>query len=120
MDVNPDIYSVNRNLTTENMKEFNEKITRDPRVYYQSMYSVMDDPFDDPMYSLSYAYIKTLNGENDGLVSASSASWGNNPIRIPISLSHRQITDHEWEDDLGMEIPNIYLEIVRGLVKKGF
>jgi len=119
-DVNPDIYSVNQNLTTENMGEFNANVIKDRRVYYQSFYSVMDDLSDDPVYSLSYAHIKSISGENDGLVSAKSASWGESPVRIPISLSHKQIIDQGIRKFPGMEIPDIYLDIVRKLGSMGF
>lgn len=117
---NLDIYSVNQDLTTEKMRDFNEKVTRDERVFYQSIYSVLNDPKEDSIYSLSHAFIKSANGENDGLVSAESASWGDNPIRIPISISHRQITDYDGSAFYRINIPGVYLEIVRELGWMGF
>ena len=119
-DVNPDIFNVNQNLTTVSMREFNATVTRDPRVFYQVFYSVMNDPADDSVYSLSYTFLRNISGENDGLVSTRSASWGNNPIRLPMSLSHRQMTDQGTEGFPDMLISNIYLDIVRELAKKGF
>lgn len=119
-DVNPDMYSVNQNLTTENMREFNANIPKDPNVFYQSIYSVLHDPSDDAVYTLSHAHIKNISGDNDGLVSEVSASWGYNPIRLPLSLSHRQIVDQSIRKYPGMEIPNIYLQIVYELGKRGF
>jgi len=119
-DVNPDIHEANRDLTTENMKEFNENVFMDERVFFQSIYSVMNDSSHDPFYAITHAYINRTNGENDGLVSAFSARWGENTIRLPYSLSHRQIIDHEREAVNGIDIPNIFLEIVRDLSVRGF
>jgi triacylglycerol esterase/lipase EstA (alpha/beta hydrolase family) len=119
-DVNPDMFNVNQNLTTGNMREFNTTVTKDPRVFYQVFYSVMNDSADDSVYSLSYSFLRTISGANDGLVSARSASWGNNPIRLPMSLSHRQMTDQGTEGFSDMVISDIYLDIVRELVRQGF
>jgi triacylglycerol lipase len=119
-DVNPDIYSVNAELTTENMKEFSANITMDHRVYYQSIYSTLREPSDDPIFSFSHAYMNKLGNESDGLVSESSARWGQNSTKLQNSISHEQIVDRGGKRIHGMEIPNLYLEIVRGLSKKGF
>ena len=119
-DVHPDMYSVNQNLTTENMGVFNKIVTRDARVYYQVIYSVMNDPADDPIFFFSYTHIKNISGENDGLVSEKSARWGSNPIKLAASISHDQIIDQGREKFPGMEIPIIYLEIIRDLAGKGF
>jgi len=119
-DVNLDIFTVNQNLTTANMREFNATVKKDERVFYQVFYSVMNEPNDDPVYSLSYAFLRNIAGENDGLVSARSASWGNNPVRLPLNLSHRQMTDQGTEGFPDMLISYIYLDIVRGLAGRGF
>ena len=119
-DVNPDIFNVNQNLTTRNMREFNENVTKDPRVFYQVFYSVMDDPMEDPVYSFSHTFLRNVSGENDGLVSARSAGWGNNPVRLPMSLSHRQMTDQETDEFPDNLISDIYLDIVRELARMGF
>ena len=119
-DSNPDMYSVNYELTTDNMGEFSANITMDKRVYYQSIYTILADPSDDPMFARSYAHIKSLSGDNDGMVSEKSASWGMNTTRIPGSISHEQIIDHGKKKIAGMEIPNIYLELAWELCSKGF
>jgi triacylglycerol lipase len=119
-DVNPDVYNVNYQLTTGSMKTFNEIVTMDDRVYYQSLYTVMNDVSDDPMFSRSYRYIKSLSGDNDGLVSTYSASWGDNAIKIADGISHEQIIDHNRKKASAMVIPHIYQGIVRGLSEQGF
>ena len=119
-DSNPDMYHVNYELTTENMMEFNANVIKDNRVYYQSVYSVMNDPADDPLFSHSYIHIKNISGENDGLVSEKSANWGSNAVKIPVSISHEQIIDHGGKKRADVEVPNIYLGIVMELSEKGF
>jgi triacylglycerol lipase len=46
-DINPDIFNLNHQLTTEYMNEFNKNVQMDDRVYYQSMYTTMRNSFDD-------------------------------------------------------------------------
>jgi len=120
-DVNPDIYNVNYQLTTGKMKEFNERTGADKRVYYQSLYSTMNDPSDDAFFSISYNYIKKFVGDNDGLVSEYSACWGENSRKIGNGISHEQIIDHHRRrKTAAMNIPGIYLDIVNDLGNKGF
>ena len=118
-DTKPDMYNVNYELTTSNMNEFNATVTMDNRVYYQSIYSVMHDPADDPQFSRSYLHIKEVSGNNDGMVSEQSAWWGYNIKKLPGSISHEQIIDHGIKKISGMVIPNIYLDIVKELGRMG-
>jgi triacylglycerol lipase len=119
-DVNPDLFGVNYQLTTEKMKEFNETTGMDPRVYYQSIYTTMKNSFDDPMFFYSHWYIKSETGENDGIVSEHSATWGNNVVKIEGGISHAEIVDYKQKKISGIFIPDLYTEIVNGLAEKGF
>jgi len=119
-DIYPDIYNAGYDLTTTNMKEFNNTVTMDDKVFYQSIYSVMNNPADDLLFTASYNYIKKEIGENDGLVSEYSARWGNNITKVEEGISHGQIIDIMWKDPFDMKIPNIYLRIVNDLSHKGF
>jgi triacylglycerol lipase len=119
-DVNPNMYNVNSDLTTENMREFNAIITKDHRVYYQSIVVILRHYYDDPIFFFSNDYIKNIGYENDGLVSEKSASWGINVVELPGSISHEQIIDRGMRRIHGMEIPNIYLGIVSELGRMGF
>jgi triacylglycerol lipase len=119
-DIYPDIYTAGYNLTTANMKEFNRMVTMDDIVFYQSIYSVMNNAKDDLLFTASYNYIKKEAGENDGMVSESSARWGNNITKVEGGISHVQIVDIMGKDWLDMKIPNIYLRIVNDLGQKGF
>ena len=119
-DANPDMYNVNYQLTTERMKAFNEEVTRDARVYYHSMYTTMNNSFDDPMFFYSYWYLKNAAGDNDGIVSEYSAKWGDNITKISGRISHAEILDIKARKISGIDIPNIYVNIVRDLGEKGF
>ena len=119
-DTNPDLYNVNYYLTTGKMKEFNETVVMDPGVYFQSLYTTIDNKFNDLMVVSGYLYLMAVVGENDGVVSEYSARWGNNPRKIASGLSHADIIDYKREKISGIEIPDIYLDIVHDLSKKGF
>jgi triacylglycerol lipase len=116
----PDLINVDYELTTEEMKIFNEEIVMDKRVYYQSIYSVIENPFDDFIYFESYWYIKSVNGDNDGIVSEYSARWGDNIIKIEGGISHTEIVDIRRKEISGRNIPDIYIRIVNGLSERGF
>jgi len=119
-DINPDLFNANYQLTTDKMKEFNEKINKDHQVYYQSVYTTMKNPFDDLMFFYSYRYIKNVRGDNDGIVSEYSAKWGDNILKIEGGISHSEIIDYKRKKISGINIPDIYLKIVNGLSEKGF
>lgn len=119
-DTNPDLYNVNHQLTTEKMKEFNEITGMDDRVYYQSVYTTMNNSWDDLMFFYSHWYIKSAAGANDGVVSERSARWGNNIIKISGGISHAEILDYKKRKISGIHIPDIFLKITGGLRDKGF
>jgi triacylglycerol esterase/lipase EstA (alpha/beta hydrolase family) len=119
-DTNPDLFNVNYQLTTEKMKEFNKTVNVDDRVYYQSFYTTMRNPFDDLMFFDSYRYIKKISGDNDGVVSKWSAQWGNNIRKIESGISHAEIVDYKMQDISRIHIPDIYINIVNELSEMGF
>jgi triacylglycerol lipase len=119
-DINPNLYNVNYQLTTEKMKEFNRNICMDNRVYYQSVYTTMKNSFDDLMFFYTHLFIWIKTGENDGIVSEKSAKWGNNIIKIEGGISHAEILDHKQKKISGIDIPDIYLNILKDLGKNGF
>jgi triacylglycerol lipase len=119
-DKNPNLFKLNYQLTTENMKQFNETVEMDPRVYYQSMYTTMTNSFDELMFFYTHWYIDKISGRNDGVVSKKSAEWGNNIIEIKGGISHIEIIDYKKRKISGIDIPSIYVKIVNELGKKGF
>jgi triacylglycerol lipase len=119
-DISPIIYKVNYQLTTTYMKEFNEKVIMDSRVYCQSLYTTMRSASDDVLFRYTYRYIKGISGANDGLVSEVSARWGDNTSKIYNGVSHREIIDFMEKINPRNDIPAIYVGIVKGLRDKGF
>ncbi|MDR0569422.1 MAG: hypothetical protein LBG87_09490 [Spirochaetaceae bacterium] len=119
-DIYPDLYAVLEELTTARMKEFNETVIPDNRVYYQSIYTRMREPFDDALFGCTHTYLTSVSGSNDGIVSEISAAWGNNLKRIPGSISHGDITDWKQKSVSGINIPDVYVDIIRRLSRLGF
>ncbi|MCL2185604.1 MAG: hypothetical protein FWB86_07120 [Treponema sp.] len=119
-DTNPNLYNMNYQLTTAEMVKFNEKVTMDNRVFYQSLYTTMNNAFDDLMFFYTYLYVKNIIGKNDGLVSEYSAKWSGNVIKIEGGISHAEILDYKKKKISGKNIPGIYLKIIEDLSKKGF
>jgi triacylglycerol lipase len=119
-DKNPDLINVNYQLTTQGMEEFNKKVPLDESVYFQSLYTTMDNAFDDMVFFYPYLYIKKLSGDNDGLVSENSARMGANSRKIQGSLSHAEIIDLKQKNISGIDILEIYKDIVLNLCKRGF
>jgi triacylglycerol lipase len=119
-DRNPDLLSVGYELTTKRMKEFNETVVMDPRVYYQSLYTTMRNRMDDLMFYYSYQFVKDMGGNNDGLISERSAQWGENVRKIDGRISHAEIIDIKKRSISGIDIPGIYVAIVKELSEKGF
>jgi triacylglycerol lipase len=119
-DKNPNMYLLNYQLTTEHMKQFNEKVLMDPRVYYQSIYTTMNSSFDDLVFFYTHWYINSKSGRNDGVVSEKSARWGNNIIEINGGISHAEIVDYKKKKISGVDIPLIYIDIVNELRKNNF
>ena len=119
-DKNPDLFKVNYQLTTEYMHKFNHDVLMDDQVHYQSIYTVIQDPSDDPMFYYNHRYIKKISGDNDGCVSECSAQWGNTVIKIEGGISHAESFDFKIRKIPGIDIPGIYTKIVRGLSERGF
>ncbi|MDR2150072.1 MAG: hypothetical protein LBO67_04520 [Spirochaetaceae bacterium] len=120
-DAKPDVYRVAYQLTTAHMKEFNQKVLPDPRVYYQSWYSTMRDALDDIWLAEPYRYIQEAGGgANDGMVSARSTFWSDHVVEIAGGISHHEIVDMKKTKVSGIDIPFIYLGIIHELIDKGF
>ena len=107
-------------LTTTKMKEFNEKVIIDNKVYCQSLYTTMRNRMNDMMFYHTYLNINKITGANDGLVSVYSTLWGSNHIKIAHGISHREILDFRKRKIYGKDIPAIYVGIVKDLGEKGF
>ncbi|GHV52109.1 hypothetical protein AGMMS49579_08860 [Spirochaetia bacterium] len=115
-----DVYDVIYQLTTESMRGFNVIVQPDEKVFYQTYYSTMKNAFDDFKYSYAFSYIKNISGKNDGLVSEKSVQWGTDCFEIEGGISHNEIVDVKKRKISGVDIPLIYINIVKKLSEKGF
>ncbi len=123
-DKNPDFYNATHQFSTKESQRFNNDTPDMPEVYYQSYATVMKGRFADPLLWIPYSMIKPLEGENDGLVSIDSAKWGEFQGVLRSTgrrgISHGDIIDLKREDYKGFDVVECYVQIVKGLVEKGF
>jgi hypothetical protein len=61
-----------------------------------------------------------VSGRNDGLVSEKSARWGIDCFEISGRISHDEIVDVKKRKISGVDIPMVYINILRELSEKGF
>ena len=87
-------------LTTHNMKDFNEKVPDLPDVRYFS-FGASFTPTWGSVFRTSQSIIEKLEGENDGLVSVKSAMWGEYKGTIP-DVNHLDIIN--WVIFYGVEL----------------
>jgi len=123
-DKSPEPYKIVAELTTKSMIDFNLRNLNNEKVYYSSYYTFMKNAIDDLTYFLTYRYIKKSVGDNDGMVSIKSAQWGEDCTLIKgkngNGISHTEIVDIKRKAISGVDIPDVYLNIVNKLSEKGF
>ena len=90
-DRKPDFLEVCRGFTTERMAAFNRENPDVPGVFYQSFGCVMSRPLSDINLSTANFVLDRIEGENDGLVSLTSAQWGDN-FTVLRGNTHRGIS----------------------------
>jgi triacylglycerol lipase len=112
-------------LTRASMARFNLDVPDRPGVYYQSFGTAMKRVADDPIFTLSYEILKLHDGENDGIVAATSCQWTNFRGLIPTEIagqgiSHLEVIDFRQKDVAGVDIPAVYVGIISDLKGRGF
>jgi triacylglycerol esterase/lipase EstA (alpha/beta hydrolase family) len=75
-DKKPDSYDAGIQLTTGYMKLFNSQVPDMKSVYYQSYAAEIDRTYPNPLWRKLWKVLKKYEGPNDGLVSKTSAAWG--------------------------------------------
>ena len=129
-DKKPDFLKVCEDFTTERMEAFNADNPDVPGIFYQSFACVMSHPFSDINLSTANAVVKHFEGENDGLVSVTSARWGesftvlrSNTFRGISHLDAIDLRRHRLNNKEGEGISDIcrfYVELVEDLKRRGF
>lgn len=123
-DSHPDFYTATHQFSTAESERFNQQTPDVPGVYYQSYASKMQDALSDLLLAVPYCMIRPLEGDNDGLVSTSSAQWGD--FRGVIEnkyhrgISHGDMIDLKREDYRDFDIVECFVGIVSDLKERGF
>ncbi|MDR1142968.1 MAG: hypothetical protein LBK77_01965 [Spirochaetaceae bacterium] len=123
-DKNPNFYTATRQFATASSEEFNKTVPDVPGVYYQSFMSRMKSASSDPLLSLTYRLIRSMEGDNDGLVSTASAVWGEFRGTVESEtgrgISHGDIIDLKRTDYRGFDVIEYYIRMVAELKEKGY
>ncbi|MBQ8199616.1 MAG: triacylglycerol lipase [Lachnospiraceae bacterium] len=124
-DDHPDSYASAQQLSPAYCKEFNERTPDAENVLYQSYASVMRFSFSDSLLFFPHLLLWLKTGErNDGLVTESSARWGNYLGTLKSKslrgISHGDMIDLKREDIKGFDSIEIYQSIVQNLKQRGF
>lgn len=128
-DRKPDFLEVCKGFTTERMAVFNRENPDCPGVFYQSFACVMGHPFSDINLSTANWIVNRIEGSNDGLVTVSSASWGEN-VRVLRSNAFRGISHLDAIDlrrapltvkggNNVSDICDVYVDILQVLKQRG-
>jgi len=129
-DKKPDVYKVTQELSTKGMLPFNQENPDAEDVYYQSFTSLMKHAGSDVFLCVPYCIIKIIEGENDGMVTPSSAEWANyrgivdSPTKRGISHDNmvdrrrRRLTKKTAEGKYS-DITDFYVEMIEGLKARG-
>lgn len=75
-DTKPDFRTVCKSFSTEYAARFNAENPDVSGIVYSSYGGVMKSPFSDGTLWLTNLVVRAIEGENDGLVTLSSAAWG--------------------------------------------
>jgi triacylglycerol lipase len=123
-DREPDFFTSSRQLSARLCAGFNRKYPGRNGVYYQSYATKLRYFFGDPSYLFTWVLIKIFDGDNDGLCPVESAKWGNYRGMITtegfFGISHGGILDLYHLPYKGVDIPKLYVNIVKDLAEKGF
>jgi triacylglycerol lipase len=123
-DKNPDFFSSSRQLSEKYSVEFNKCNPNKENVYYQSYAAMMKYFFSDIIFIIMNPIITVADGDNDGLCPVNSARWGDFKGVITtqgvFGISHSGVIDLYRLNYKGVNLLDIYLNIVKGLSEKGF
>jgi len=123
-DSEPDFRNGIFDLSSEKCAVFNEKVTDQDNVYYQSFASKMSSIFSAGFpLNIGYIIMRRKEGENDGFVSVKSAKWGEFlgvfKTKRTLGVSHGDVIDLTRKDIKGFDVCECYTNIVKGLKEKG-
>ncbi len=113
-----------QDLTAASCRKFNETVKDSPLVYYQSVMSKMSGVGSAGFpLNLGYLLSKKYEGANDGLVSVTSAKWGNFLGLISAKkqgVSHGDMIDLMRRNINGFDVSEFYVKVFEDLKNRGF
>ena len=130
-DREPAFMTVCQEFSEDHMKRFNDENPDVAGVFYQSYACVMNHPFSDITLSTANFIVKIIEGENDGLVTVRSASWGKD-ITVLRSATRRGIShvdaidvrripfSHKREEGKVSDIAEVYVAITQKIKRLGY
>ena len=123
-DESPDFLAAVSELTAEACKKFNEQLVFPEGIYAQSVGSVMTHPRKGQFpLNLSYRYVKSFDGENDGLVGEASFAWGEKYTLLRTEgnrgISHGDMIDLNRENISDFDVRGFYTDLVSDLKNRG-
>lgn len=124
-DTAPDFMAAVTDLTASACKKLNESTPDMRGIYYQSVGSRLNRARGGKFpLNFSYHLVKHFDGENDGLVSADSFSWGQNYTFLTVKgnrgISHGDMVDMNRENLPEFDVREFYVQLVTGLREKGY
>lgn len=123
-DENPDFMAAVSDLTASACRRFNEEVINMPDVYYQSVGSKLNIASGGRFpLNFSHHLVRYFDGPNDGLVSETSFSWGEEYTFLTTSgkrgISHGDVIDLNRENIKDFDVREFYVSLVNGLKKRG-
>ena len=124
-DKKPDFVSAVKDLTHSFCKDFNNKIKKSDKVYYQSVGSKLNTYRGGRFpLNLSNNFVKYFDGANDGLVGEDSFKYGDKYTFIQHEgkrgISHGDMIDLNRENIDGFDVREFFVKLVSELREKGF
>ena len=130
-DDNPNVVSVFEDLSQSSMEELNKRYPVPDGVFLQSFSVVQRNALTDPFFSFTMPLNRLIEGDNDGLVSRSSAAFGEYKGEVnetgTYGISHINIVNRSLlpnsRDGLnrdGFNILSWWVELVSDLKDRGF
>lgn len=124
-DINPDFIKATQNLTSSFCKEFNSRIRKSNKVFYQSIGTklIKSNSARFPL-NMTSRFVKLFDGNNDGLVGEKSFEYGDKYVFVipkgKRGISHGDIIDLNRENIEGFDVREFYVNLVSDLKDRGF
>lgn len=123
-DTNPDFTAAVMDLTAANCAKLNQEMPEPEGIVRQSVMSLMQSAGSASFpLNLGYLLVKPVEGANDGLVSETSAKWGNFLGTLTCKkrrgISHGDMIDLFRENISGFDVREYYVSLVHQLKNSG-